>query len=182
VRGPKPTPIELSEPQQAVLEKIIRRQTSTQQLVRRAKIILSVGAGNNNQEIARSLDIHRETVVTWRRRWLEVIPQLTGAELSGVSENELLLMIEQVLTDEVRSGAPVKYTGTQVASIIAIVCSDPQSASIPLSHWSASAIKEVAIAHGIVDKISERTIQRFLKRSRFETASQSVLAQQLCHG
>jgi putative transposase len=165
-----------------VLEKIVRRQTSTQQLVRRAKIILSIGAGSNNQQIARELGIHRETVVTWRRRWLEVIPQLTGAELSGVSENELLIMIEQVLTDEVRSGAPVTFTGTQVAQIIAIVCSDPQTASVPLSHWSASAVREVAIARGIVDEISERTIQRFLKRSRLETASQSVLAQQLCHG
>ncbi len=141
-----------------------------------AKIILSCGAGSNNQQVARELGIHRETVVIWRRRWLEMIPQLTGAELSGVKENELLLMIEQVLTDEVRSGAPVTFTGPQVAQIIAFVCSDPRKASVPLSHWSASAVREVAIERGIVDEISERTIQRFLKRSRLETASQSVLA------
>lgn len=179
---PKPTQMQLSELQRAVLEKIVRRQTSSQQLVRRAKIILSIDSGNNNQQTARELGVHRETVSTWRARWLEAVPQLTGAELNGVSDRELLAIVSEALTDEPREGAPVKFSGTQVAQIIAIVCSKPQESTIPLSHWSASAIREVAIARGIVDEISERTIQRFLKRSRLETASEPVLAQQLCHG
>lgn len=58
VRGPKPTPIELSHQQRGLLEQIVRRQTSPQNQVRRAKIILCMGEGKNNQQTAQSLKVH----------------------------------------------------------------------------------------------------------------------------
>ena len=177
VRGPKPNPIELSERQISILEKILRRHTSTQQLVRRAKLILTMNAGKNNQQTARIVGVHRETVIAWRRRWLEAVPQLTGAEMSGVSDNELLAIVELVLTDEARVGAPVKFDAKQVTRIIAISCSSLEESEYPFTTWSGSAIREVAISRRIVDQISKRTIQRFLKRSRFKTSQKSVLAQ-----
>ncbi len=176
MRGPKPTPIELSDRQRKVLEKIVRRQKSQQQLVRRAKLILSIGEGNNNQQSARKVGVHRETVKQWRSRWLSCVPQLTAAELSGVNDVELVAMVEQVLMDEPREGAPVKYNAMQVTQIIAIACSDPEDKKRPISHWSGKAIREVAIASGIVEEISERSIQRFLKRNRLKASSQSLLA------
>lgn len=48
MRGPKPTPIELSERQQAILEQILRRHSSSQQQVKRVRIILTMASGKNN--------------------------------------------------------------------------------------------------------------------------------------
>jgi hypothetical protein len=61
-------------------------------------LVLRIDQGNNNQQIARELEVHRETVQQWRSRWLGELPRLTAAEVSGVSDKQLLLMIEEVLS------------------------------------------------------------------------------------
>ena len=83
MRGPKPTPIELSDRQRSLLKQIVRRQTSPQQQVRRAKLILTMASGKNNQQTAQHLDVHRETAQQWRSRWLAAVPGITAAELSS---------------------------------------------------------------------------------------------------
>lgn len=176
MRGPKPTPIELSDRQRNLLDKIVRRQTSPQQQMRRASLILSMDEGNNNQQAALNVGVHRESVQQWRSRWLASVPRLTAVEMSGVSDKELQSIIEEVLMDELREGVPVKFTAQQVTQIIAIACEDPQRSGRPISQWSASLIAQEAILRGIVETISARSVQRFLKRSRLETPSKSVLA------
>lgn len=171
MRGPKPTPVELSARQRSLLEKIVRRQTSPQRQVRRAKLILSMADGNNNQQIARQLEVHRETVQQWRSRWIAEVPRLTAAEVSGVSDSELQGMVEELLEDESREGAPVKFTADQVTQIIAMACKQPQASGYPISHWSGEELATAAIQRGIVETISARSVQRFLKRSRLETPS-----------
>ena len=177
MRGPKPTRIELSERQRRVLDQIVRRQTSPQNLVRRARIILCMGEGKNNQQTAQSREVHRETVQKWRRRWLEVVPNLTGAEVTGVSDLELLQLIEAVLLDEPRLGAPVKFTAEQIVQIMAIACETPQVSGRPISQWSGGELADEAIKRGIVESISPRSVERFLKRSRPKTSPKPVLAQ-----
>ena len=76
--------------------------------------------GKNNQQVAREVGVHRETVIYWRRRWLEDVPRLTAAELNDCSDGELLVMIEEVLMDEPRERAPVKFTSEQVVQIMAL--------------------------------------------------------------
>ena len=49
VAGPQPTVIELSDRQQRILQQLLRRQTSTQRLVRRVNIILAAADGSNNE-------------------------------------------------------------------------------------------------------------------------------------
>lgn len=181
MRGPKPTPIELSDRQRSLLKQIVRRQTSPQQQVRRAELILSMDSGNNNQQTARQVGVHRETVQQWRNRWLAEVPRLTAFEMSGVSDSELQSMIEEVLMDEPREGVPVKFTAFQVTQIIAIACEEPQRSGRPISQWSSSEIAQEALQRGIVETISARSVQRFLKRSRFETPSKPVLAQHQSH-
>jgi hypothetical protein len=58
VRGPKPISIKLSERQLILLEKILRRQTSTARIIRRAKLVTSMNEGNNNQQAAREVGVH----------------------------------------------------------------------------------------------------------------------------
>ena len=47
--GPQPTVIKLSDRQQRILKQLLRRQTSTQRLVRRVNIILAAADGSNNE-------------------------------------------------------------------------------------------------------------------------------------
>ena len=54
-RGPKAAIIELTEPCQQGLHKIIRTQTNPQNLVRRAKIIIKAAEGKSNQQVANEL-------------------------------------------------------------------------------------------------------------------------------
>jgi len=48
--GLSPLPIQLSERQQAIVQQILRRHTSSQRLVRRVQIILKAHQGENNEQ------------------------------------------------------------------------------------------------------------------------------------
>lgn len=78
--------------------------------------------------------------------------------------------------DEPRQGAPVKFTAEQVVQIIALACETPQACGLPISQWSAQELATQAVKRGIVETISSRSVERFLKRSRFKTSSEPVLA------
>lgn len=177
MRGPKPTPIILSERQLGIINQIVRRHSSSQQQVQRVKMILTMASGLNNQQTAREVGVHRETVLSWRQRWLDAVERLTAAEISGVSDKELQAMIEEVLMDEPRSGTPPTFTAEQVTQIIAIACSNPSASGRPISHWSAKEIASEAMKRGIVETISTKSVERFLKRSRFKASPKSLLAQ-----
>lgn len=164
MRGPKPTPIELSHRQRLLLQKIVRRATSPQYQVKRAQMILCMDEGKNNSQTAVQLGGHRETVQQWRSRWLAEVPRLTAIEVSGGSDQELLLAVEEVLRDEQRQGAPVKFTATQVTQLIAMACEVPQDSDHPISHWSARELAEEAVNRGIVDMISVRSESAIFKK------------------
>jgi hypothetical protein len=56
--GPSALAIELSQRQQAMLQQILRRHTSSQRLVRRVQIILKANRGENNEQIGRQLQLN----------------------------------------------------------------------------------------------------------------------------
>lgn len=70
MRGPKPDPLSLGEAERTELKRLVRRQSTGQQLALRGRIILEANAGKNNSQIARELGTSLETVRTWRKRWL----------------------------------------------------------------------------------------------------------------
>ena len=177
MRGPKPTPVSLTERQRAVLEHVTRRQTSPQQLVRRAHIILLAAMGCNNDQIARHLDLDRGTVRTWRARWLSSASRLDVAEAAGEPERVLRDLVDGLLQDAPRSGAPDTFTAEQVVQIVALACEVPPAAARPTSHWTPQELATEAVKRGIVAAISPRTVGRFLKSGRSEAPSESLLAQ-----
>lgn len=63
--GPPPAAIRLTNQQQNILERIVRRHTSSQRLVRRTRIILLANSGLNNEQIAQQLQLSRVTVQLW---------------------------------------------------------------------------------------------------------------------
>ena len=72
--------VQLTLRQRTCLEQILRRQTSPQRLVRRAKMLLALGTGANECHVMRQMHLNRETVRVWRRRWLALAPKLEQLE------------------------------------------------------------------------------------------------------
>lgn len=174
--GPQPTPITLTAKQRALLERLVRRQTSPQRLVRRATIILEMDSGSNNGRTARRLRLSRKAASNWRKRWLEAVPALAVAEAEG-DDRAVGELIEAVLADEPRSGAPGIFTPEQITQIVALACEDPEACGRPVSHWTSRELADEAVKRGIVERISPRSVGRFLKSGRFEATSQPLLAQ-----
>src|SRR6266849_5152542 len=108
MRGPKPSTIVLTDPERHQLNLLVRRHTTPQQLVLRARIVLAAADGANNSQLARQLVVSRDTVRRWRERWLA----LQAASLDD------LPLIER-LTDAPRPGAPRRITAEQECQIIA---------------------------------------------------------------
>jgi putative transposase len=175
--GPAPAAICLTTQQQTILERIVRRHTSSQQLVRRTKIILLANSGLNNEQIAQQLHVSRVTVQLWRQRWNESASKLAVLESEGIDDQVLMKWVESILKDEQRCGAPATFTIEQVVQIVALACEEPQVSGLPITDWTSRELASVAMKRGIVESISPRSVERFLKRSSFKTSFESLLAQ-----
>ena len=178
MRGPKPTPIVLTERQRAILERIVRRQTSPQHLVRRARLILTAATARNNDQVARDLTIDRGTVRIWRGRWVDAAERLHASEATDPTDQQLHACILSVLADAPRSGAPDTFTAEQIVQIVDLACTRPEDSARPTNYWLAREIADEAVKRGIVPTISARTVERFLKSDRSAAASLSLLAEQ----
>lgn len=164
--GPSPLSIVLSQLQQQALEQIVRCHSSEQRLVRRAKIVLQAKAGFNNAQIAQALGINRATVQCWRQRWHESTESLSIIEANGITDKDFDARIQGILTDQPRPGTPSTFSAQQVVRIIALACEDPHEAGVPVTEWTPRELAQEAIKRGVVESISPRSIERFLKGSQ----------------
>ncbi len=177
--APTTRPITASPRVRKLLVQIVRaKQTKPALLVERANLILKMLDGLNNTQAARALGLHRDTARDWRCRWQEATPRLAQAEALVELEDEatLLNLIEEILADGPRSGAPGKFSAEQIVQIIALACELPQASGYAVSHWSASDLRREILKRRIVESISVRQVGRFLKRGPTQTASEPVLA------
>ena len=156
--------IVLTDLVRALLERILRREKSTRQQVRRTQVILAA-ADSTNVHIAEQLHLTLKTVRLWRRRWLQVSPAMDTAEENG-DHKQLEQLVIDALTDEARSGRPADFNPEQICQIVAMACEQPEDSERPISHWTARELADEAIKRGIVTSISPRSAGRFLKRCR----------------
>jgi putative transposase len=160
-----PAPITLTERQHAVLTKIERREKSSQQLIRRTKVVLLAAQQLSNCSIAKHLNLTLQTVRRWRKRWIEVSQAMRTAEDNG-DHKQLEQLILDALCDEERSGRPADFSPEQICQIVAIACEKPEDSQRPITHWTGRELADEAIKRNIVPSISPRSAGRFLKRSR----------------
>jgi len=153
------TPIILTEDERIELERLIRSHSTPQQLSRRARMIVLLADGAGVGETADELKVWRKGVSTWRARWL-------AAAGTPVVER---------LSDAPRSGAPARITAEQICAIVALACEEPEASDLPFTHWSEQALANEAMRRGIVDRISQRSVGRILKRSGRQAASHPLL-------
>jgi hypothetical protein len=170
-------PIILSDRQRTLLKQIVRRTTNCHRLVRRAQLLLAAADGASNTHLAQQLQLDRGQVRLWRERWLAATEQLSAAEVEVVSDRKLIALIIKLLSDCPRRGTPNFFSTEQVVQIVALACENPQASQRPVSHWSARELADEAIKRGIVEKISARSVGRFLKGSNFTATSPPLLAQ-----
>jgi putative transposase len=165
VRGPNPTAVILPESQRDGLEAIIRRHSSPQQTVLRARIVLAAADGMNNSQVARTLGVSIPTARAWRDRWVG---------LQAVPEDDL--GVAGRLADAPRPGRPPRITAEQVCRVVALACEAPATSGRPITHWSGREVADEIIKRGITDRISPRHAGRLLKTGRPQAPPGPALA------
>ena len=153
IPGPKPLSIILTDIERQNLEKLVNRHNTSQQKALRGRIVLLATSGKNNLEIARELEITRDTVRLWRQRWLDLQP---------ISLDDL--SVEDRLEDLPRPGTPPRLTSDQVCQIVQLACEKPEDTGRPISQWTGREIADEIKRRGIVDAISPRHASRLLKK------------------
>ncbi len=146
-----PKPLTLEDEEQKELEKLLARHSTSQQIAKRAKIVLFAAQGKNHRQIARELGVSREMARLWRERWLQL------------KQQEVPLL--ERLKDAERPGVPTKFTTEQVLHLFAIACEEPEKYDVPISHWTSRELAEVMREQGIVESISPRHVGRLLSEA-----------------
>ena len=166
----------VSERQRAILERMARARRTPVARSERVRVVLMGTDGVSTREIAEQLTVDPQRVRRWRRRWAQIEARLAAAELEGVSERDLEELICEALSDRPRSGTPARFTPEQMTDIVALACEKPGASGLPVTHWTPTELAGEAIRRGIVESISPRHVDRFLKRSRLKAAQKPVLA------
>src|ERR1700710_683589 len=113
-RGPKAVTLDLSESEQAALQRLLRRHGTGQALAQRLRIILACAQpGATNLGVATALKVSRQTVALWRARF-------ATHRLEG-------------LIDAPRSGAPRSIDDEAVERLVALTL---EEAPANATHWS----------------------------------------------
>ena len=167
--------IELSTKEEQILDEKVKGTHTPLHLKTRSEIILRASRGESNNKIEREMEKDAKTVKLWRDRYNEASEELR--KILAEKPHKMRATMEKILSDEQRPGGPPTYRAEQVAAIMALACEYPSSRGLPFSHWSPSLLRIEAIKLGIVEDISERQVGRFLKSVRFETTSESLLAE-----
>ena len=173
-----------SQRQVEILKSIERAHKTSQQLAGRVKIVLLAADDETNIKIAAKLGVNQQRVARWRRRWADGQLRLDTAETQilawldrvsaapgcrdaetelAIAERELERLLVDMLSDNYRTGTPPTFTAEQIIRIIAIACEEPEECGYPISHWTPKEVAAEAIRRGVVEKISIRHVDRFLK-------------------
>ena len=132
-RGPRTAALVLTEEEREALRRLVRRRGAGQAAVMRAHIVLMADAdpAATNKAIATHLGVSRQSVITWRKRFL-------AHRLEG-------------LVDAPRSGAPRQVGDEAVEAVIALTLeSQPKGAT----HWSTRTMAQrVGMSQTMVSRV-----------------------------
>ena len=144
VPSPKLAPLTLSDEERRTLEGWTRRGKTAQALALRSRIVLACAEGGTNTAVAERVGVDRNTVATWRARFLR--DRLDG------------------LTDEPRPGRPRTITDEQVERVVVTTL---ESTPPDATHWST---RSLAAATGLSQTAVSRIWRAFgLKPHKVET-------------
>ncbi len=168
--------VEFSAQQEAILRRLERADRTPQRLAERCRIVLLAAEGHRTVEVATELGVDPQRAGRWRNRWAEAQTGLAEAEQEGATEKELDTLVRRALADNHRNGGVTKFSAEQVAQIIALACEQPAESELPVTHWTPPELVREVVKRGIVESISPRQVDRFLKGGRSEAAQDPLLA------
>ncbi len=151
----------LSDGIKAVLSAFSKSRSLPASLVKRSRIILLASQGISNQVIASRVGLHYNHVATWRNRFLEALPSLR--EIEAGAPEKLQEEIRTLLSDRKRPGVPSTFTPEQIMAVIDLACKDPGEFGYEVSQWSLPLLTAEIKKQGIAERISEKSVSRFLK-------------------
>lgn len=158
----------LTRTQSKLLSDIRDARTSPQRLVFRACLLLDYAATSNVSAVATKYATTREAVQRWRDRWQEAADDLAsledGYQAGTITLHRYRRELERLLADVSRPGHPATITEDQKAQILALAAEEPETAGVPLTHWTCTTLQAAVIAKGIVPTISRSRIGAFLKQ------------------
>ena len=140
---------------------ISRSRSLPESLVKRAKIVILASQGISNQIICQKVGLHYNNVATWRTRFLQALPFLQ--EIEDSEPEKLEAEIHKILSDKKRSGAPSKFTSEQILAVIDLACKAPCDFGYEVSQWSLPLLVTEIQKQKIADRISAKSVSRFLK-------------------
>ena len=108
-----------------LLAELVRAKSTPQQLAERCRIVLFSVEGMNNEEQGNALAVDRQRVRRWRHRWARARERLAAADAKQVTDKDFRNLVLQVLTDEMRSGAPPTFSPDSTAHTAQQRCSHP---------------------------------------------------------
>ena len=136
-------------------------------LINRVNIALLAGEGLTNQEISARLNMHYNSVGTWRSRFLDALPHLR--EIQESAPDKLSDEIRKVFSDKPRPGCPCVFTQEQIMKIIDLACKAPSDFGYEVSQWSLNLLVKEIRKQGIAEDISAKSVSRFLKGGQTKT-------------
>jgi transposase len=174
-RGSAPAPaILMSTRQYELFAKELNKRNISRQNYIRISILLLCSQGQSNKSIAREENVNYNTVKQWRKRWNEAYSELQifeqGPRGEGISDNELLRKMLEIISDRPRSGTPARITMAQKQQIIALACEEPEDYGFIMTDWTLDALSKAAIGKKVVDSISPSYVGRLLKNKPTSTA------------
>jgi hypothetical protein len=150
--------VKLSEDERNQLNEMIRKGTSSAQRLTKARILLKAdvseaGEGWSDSRIMDALETSATTVYRTRQQLVE----------EG---------FEAVLSRKQRASPPVPpiFDGEKEAKLIALACSQPPKGR---ARWTLRLLEDKVVELSIVDRASDSTIGRVLKKTRSSLISRN---------
>jgi transposase len=163
----KAAKVVITERQQSVLQQMSRSATIAFRLRQRAQIILLAFEGQLNRDIESIVELGHDQVGLWRKRWQREFERLTLIE--GLEQpSDLRRAIENVLSDEQRSGRPTTFTAEQLTMIFAVACEAVEESGRPVARWTQREIIDEVVNRKIVKSISTSHISTLLAEAQLQ--------------
>lgn len=178
-RGKPPAKaISMTALQKSLFEREIRKRTTQKQFSTRIELLLRAHEGQSNAQISRDLALTLPTIRAWRRRWENNYGQLCEYEEEmkeqGLSEHNYLQVLLSLLRDLPRSGTRKQISLEQEQQIVALASEKPTDYGIEMSSWTHEMLAKIAIAQGILEKVSSRHVGNILKKASSSRTSQNT--------
>jgi transposase len=110
--------------------------------LKRALVLLGADEGKTDEVIAAEVRVHPLTVERVRKRFVEE-------------------SLEAALSERPRAGKPPLLNGRQEAYLVALACSEPP---VGRAKWSMQLLANQLVELAVVERISDETVRRALKR------------------